>query len=61
MASANAVEVAVLGLSQEENLWYQWNLDESSRVVLPMNKADETFPVGVAIDYSSQIQTPIGK
>lgn len=60
VASANAIEVGVLSLSTEENVWYQWNLDESARVILPMNKTEETFPVGVAVDYSSQIQTPIG-
>lgn len=60
VASANAVEVGVLHFNKDENIWYQLNLDESARVVLPMNKVEETYPVGIAIDHSSQIQTPIG-
>lgn len=59
--SANSVGVGVLGLSLDKNLWYRWNLYKSARVVLPIKKADEIFPVGVAIHYSSQIQTPLGK
>lgn len=61
MASANAVEVAVLSLNQDGITWCQWNLDGSARIELPMCKTEETFPVGIAIDYSSQIQTTIGK
>lgn len=60
VASSNAVEIAVLSLSEDNVTWVLWTLEDSARITLPMVKAEETYPVGVALDCSFPIQTPIG-
>lgn len=60
VASSNAVEVSVLKQQHDSISWCQWVLEDSARITLPMSGVNETFPVGIAVDYSSPIQSPIG-
>lgn len=42
--------------------WMRWNLDDSSRVVMPFaNDNDETFPCGIAINLNSTLVITEGK
>ncbi|VDM47828.1 unnamed protein product [Toxocara canis] len=53
-ASSKSTEVALLG--KVRNTWKCWQLDDTSRIETPVNrKGEETFPVGVCIDISSQV------
>lgn len=64
VASANSMEVGVLGLSQpgEPALWQQWNQIDAARAELPLSaNHQETFPVGVAFDTGVTMQLPWGK
>lgn len=61
MASSNAVEVAVLRLNDDKVTWTLLTLEDAARINLPMVKAEESYPVGIAIDYSFPIQTPVGR
>lgn len=61
VASSNAVEVAVLKQQQDSVSWCQCTLEDSARITLPMSGINETFPVGISVDYSSTIQCPIGR
>lgn len=60
--SANAMEVAVLGQTgvggPEHPEWRQWTLEGECRAELPLDQNDETKPMGMAIDTTSQIPIP---
>lgn len=60
VASSNAEEVAVLKQQSDSNRWCQWTLEDSARITLPMSSVNDTFPVGIAVDYCSPIQYPKG-
>ncbi|CAG0889123.1 unnamed protein product, partial [Darwinula stevensoni] len=60
-ASANATEVGVIGLNAEKNVWEQWFLEDSGRAELPLSGSIETFPVGLAVDRTSQNPMIVGE
>lgn len=64
-SSATAMEIAVLGQSSAEDAehpeWTQWTLEDEFRAELPLSASnDETRPVGVAVDTTSQTPIPWG-
>uniref|UniRef100_A0A1I7XEZ6 DUF4461 domain-containing protein n=1 Tax=Heterorhabditis bacteriophora TaxID=37862 RepID=A0A1I7XEZ6_HETBA len=55
IASAKSSEIFVVG--KRSDLWQQWCLEDSDRIDLPTTSSrKETFPIGVAIDRSSNCE-----
>lgn len=56
------MEVAVVGQSGSEGTdhpeWRQWTLEGECRAELPLDKNDETKPMGMAMDITSQTPIP---
>jgi hypothetical protein len=62
MASANSMEVGVLGLQDDQISWEQWTQEDAARAELPLSvDKQETFPVGFGLDTSTQHELPWGK
>ena len=65
VASATALEIGVLGQSggtAEHPQWTQWYMEDAWRAELPLTASKEdTFPLGVALDTTSQVPIPWGE
>ncbi|KAK3087296.1 hypothetical protein FSP39_004343 [Pinctada imbricata] len=61
--SASACETAIIGKHLDnKNELERWNLDDAARAELPLTESYvDTFPMGAAIDFSSQYAIPTGE
>uniref|UniRef100_UPI00358E4608 nuclear pore complex protein Nup214 isoform X2 n=1 Tax=Myxine glutinosa TaxID=7769 RepID=UPI00358E4608 len=62
LAMAMSVEVAVIARQKGNTTpWELWNLEDACRAELPLSEnGEDTLPMGIAVDTTSQISIPFG-
>ncbi|KAH9495683.1 hypothetical protein Btru_016030 [Bulinus truncatus] len=63
IASSNATEATVIGKNLDDKInWEHWNLEDCSRAQLPLTAdQNDSFPVGMTVDYSPMKQITISE
>jgi nuclear pore complex protein Nup214 len=59
-ASGNSVDTCVIGQSNANGVWEKWVSSENQRVEVPLGESGtDEYAVGIAVDYSSNMQISI--
>ncbi|XP_077863085.1 nuclear pore complex protein Nup214-like [Saccoglossus kowalevskii] len=53
-AQGNALEVVVMGKQDVEPEWERWSLEDAARIEMPLANNEDTYPMGLALDLTSQ-------
>ena len=61
VASSTSIELGVLGLNSPPPGYTQWILEDNARAEIPLNKNEECYPVGLAMDLTAAEPTPVGE